>query len=159
MPTYTVNGLDSNMVRGLIAELKKERAGIKRKTNTICERLATMAAVRASLEFARSPYNGTNDVRVMVSPIKGGWRVRASGNAVLFIEYGAGARYGYGHPEPLDYGPGTYPSTTGNWDNPKGWWYAHGKHTYGNPPAAAMYHAEQDVKREIRNVANEVFNE
>lgn len=155
--TIRINGLDSESVRNAIAEMKDFKSSYDEKMHLVCERLASLGAVRASLEFSRAPYSGTNDVSVTAEPFENGWRVRASGDAVLFIEYGAGATYGYGHPDPQGYGPGTYPSTKGHWDNPKGWWYARGQHTYGNPPAAAMYHAEQDIKREIERVVSEVF--
>lgn len=156
--TIRMNGLDRHSVRNAINQLKEFQTDYDTKMQTVCEQLATMGAVRASLEFARAPYSGTNDVSVTAEPFGNGWRVRASGNAVLFIEFGSGATYGYGHPEPQGYGPGTYPGK-GHWNDPKGWWYGHGKHTYGNPPAAAMYHAEQDIRAEIERVVSEVFGQ
>lgn len=153
----SINGMSSDSVRRAIEKLDTLRTDMSDKMNTVCERLATLGAVRASLEFARAPYNGDNDVTVTAEPFGDGWRVRASGEAVLFIEFGAGATYGYGHPDPQGYGPGTYPSNKGHWNDPNGWWYARNQHTYGNPPAAAMYHAEQDIRREIERVVSEVF--
>ncbi len=155
--TINVNGLDRHSVRNAITRLKELQSDYDSKMQEVCEQLATMGAVRASLEFARAPYSGINDVSVTAEPFGNGWRVRASGNAVLFIEFGSGVKMGYGHPEPQGYGPGTYPSDKGNWNKPNGWWYAHGKHTFGNPPAAAMYHAEQDIRAEIERVVSEVF--
>lgn len=131
-------------------------ADLIEKANTVCERLATIGAVRASLDFSRAIYNGTNDVAVTVEPIDNGYAIHARGNAVLFIEFGSGASYGYGHPEPEGYGPGTYPGK-GHWDDPNGWWYGNHEHSYGNPPAAAMYHAKQDVSQEVQRIADEVF--
>lgn len=153
------NGLNSASVRRVVTKLSKTRTSYDAKMQTVCERLATLGAVRASLEFSRAPYSGENDVAVTAEPYGSGWRVRASGEAVLFIEFGAGVTYGYGHPDPQGYGPGTYPSTKGHWDDPNGWWYAHGRHTYGNPPAAAMYHAEQDIRASIERVVSEVFGQ
>lgn len=158
MATFSANGLDSGSVKEMLSELKKYRTQTKRSVKKIAERLATMGAVRASLEFARAPYNGTNDVSISVRSVKDGWLLRASGQSVLFIEYGSGVTYGYGHPEPMGYGPGTYNPSSPKWNDPNGWWYAHGKHTYGNPPAAAMYHAEQDIRREMQTAANEVLD-
>ena len=54
-------------------------------------------------------------------------------------------------------GPGTYPGK-GNWDNEKGWWFGHGKHSYGNPPAMAMYEAVQTMTEELTRIAREVFS-
>lgn len=155
--TIRINGLDRHSVRNAITELKKFQADFDSKMNQVCERLAHIGEVRASAMFSNAAYDGTNDVSVRAEQYGTGWRVVASGNAVLFIEFGSGVKMGYGHPNPQGYGPGTYPSDKGNWNKPNGWWYAHGKHTFGNPPAAAMYYAEQDIRAEIERVVSEVF--
>lgn len=146
-------------------ELEAYLADLQDKADQVCERLANIGAERATVGFSEAFYQGTNDVQVMVEPIQNGYRVRASGNAVLFIEFGAGVTYGYGHPEPNGNVPGSYPGK-GHWDDPHGWWFpsagAEGAdrytHTYGNPPSAAMYKAQQECIRNIERVVNEVFN-
>jgi hypothetical protein len=89
--------------------------------------------------------------------------VVATGDAVLFIEFGAGYLMGYGHPEPMGYGPGTYPGK-GHWDDPKGWYLPKAvqeatgkKKSFGNPPAAAMYNTVKDLEERIAEIASEVF--
>lgn len=154
--TVDVNIFDYASVSRAQRRLDEYFADLIEKANTVCERLATIGAVRASLDFSRAIYNGTNDVAVTVEPIDNGYAIHATGNAVLFIEFGSGASYGYGHPEPEGYGPGTYPGK-GHWDDPNGWWYGNHEHSYGNPPAAAMYHAKQDVLQEVQRIADEVF--
>ena len=154
--TVDVNVFDYASVSKAQRRLDEYFADLIEKANTVCERLATIGAVRASLDFSRAIYNGTNDVAVTVEPISNGYAIHATGNAVLFIEFGSGASYGYGHPEPEGYGPGTYPGK-GHWDDPNGWWYGNHEHSYGNPPAAAMYHAKQDVLQEVQRIADEVF--
>lgn len=154
--TVDVNVFDYASVSRATRRLDEYYADLIEKANTVCERLATIGAVRASLDFSRAIYNGTNDVDVTVEPIDNGYAIHATGNAVLFIEFGSGASYGYGHPEPEGYGPGTYPGK-GHWDDPNGWWYGNHEHSYGNPPAAAMYHAKQDVLQEVQRIADEVF--
>ena len=154
--TVDVNIFDYASVSRATRRLDEYFADLIEKANTVCERLASMGAVRASLDFSRAIYNGTNDVEVTVEPIDNGYAIHARGNAVLFIEFGSGASYGYGHPEPEGYGPGTYPGK-GHWDDQNGWWYGNHEHSYGNPPAAAMYHAQQDVLREVQRIADEVF--
>ena len=155
--TVDVNIFDYASVSRAQRRLDEYVADLIEKANTVCERLATIGAVRASLDFSRAIYNGTNDVEVTVEPIDNGYAIHARGNTVLFIEFGSGASYGYGHPEPEGYGPGTYPGK-GHWDDPNGWWYGNHEHSYGNPPAAAMYHAKQDVLQEVQRIADEVFN-
>lgn len=152
-----VNAFDYSSVSRAQRRLDEYFADLIEKANTVCERLATIGAVRASLDFSRAIYNGTNDVAVTVEPIDNGYAIHATGNAVLFIEFGSGATYGYGHPEPEGYGPGTYPGK-GHWDDPNGWWYGNHEHSYGNPPAQAMYNAKRDIQAEVQRIADEVFN-
>ncbi len=155
--TVDVNIFDYASVSRAQRRLDEYFADLIEKANTVCERLATIGAVRASLDFSRAIYNGTNDVAVTVEPIDNGYAIHATGNAVLFIEFGSGASYGYGHPEPEGYGPGTYPGK-GHWDDPNGWWYGNHEHSYGNPPAQAMYNAKRDIQAEVQRIADEVFN-
>lgn len=155
--TVDVNVFDYASVSRAQRRLDEYFADLIEKANTVCERLASMGAVRASLDFARAIYNGTNDVAVSVEPIENGYAIHARGDAVLFIEFGSGASYGYGHPEPEGYGPGTYPGK-GHWNDPNGWWYGNHEHSYGNPPAQAMYNAKRDIQAEVQRIADEVFN-
>lgn len=155
--TVDVNVFDYASVSRAQRRLDEYFADLIEKANTVCERLATIGAVRASLDFSRAIYNGTNDVSVSVEPIENGYAIHARGNAVLFIEFGSGASYGYGHPEPEGYGPGTYPGK-GHWNDPNGWWYGNHQHSYGNPPAQAMYNAKRDIQAEVQRIADEVFN-
>ena len=154
--TVDVNIFDYASVSRATRSLEEYAADLIEKANTVCERLASMGAVRASLDFSRAIYNGTNDVAVTVEPIDNGYAIHATGNAVLFIEFGSGASYGYGHPEPEGYGPGTYPGK-GHWDDPNGWWYGNHEHSYGNPPAQAMYNAKREIQAEVQRIADEVF--
>ena len=154
--TVDVNVFDYASVSRAKRRVDEYTADLIEKANTVCERLATIGAVRASLDFSRAIYNGTNDVEVTVEPIDNGYAIHARGNAVLFIEFGSGASYGYGHPEPEGYGPGTYPGK-GHWDDPNGWWYGNHEHSYGNPPAQAMYNAKRDIQAEVQRIADEVF--
>ncbi len=162
----TVNVFDPRDMQIATDEIAEYLSDLQEKGNQICERLASIGALRASIGFSSAIYTGVNDVSISVEPISNGWAIHARGNAVLFIEFGAGATLGYGHPEAKaeGYGPGTYnpdyPTPENpNWRNPKGWWYGKGQHTYGNPPAAAMYYAKEEVIRNIEQVAREVFGE
>lgn len=156
---FQINGLDSESVRGALTELKRYQSDVDRKMQRVCEKLAHIGQATASVGFSNAIYDGTNDVSVVAEPFGNGWRVHASGQATLFIEFGSGT-IGYGHPQPQEYGPGTWSDGANgkhHWQDPNGWYYAHGKKSWGNPPAMAMYRAEQDIKREIERVVSEVF--
>lgn len=132
------------------------------KARELAERLAALGATVASIRFSRAVYTGKKDVEVTVEALPNGYKVKADGESVLFIEFGAGVTYGYGHPEAgeFDMGPGTYPDGKGHWNDPKGWYLpksAGGGHTFGNPPAMPMYEARKAIEQELPRIVKEVF--
>lgn len=153
----SIDIFDSASINEAVDRLNKYAKDLPQRLDEICEKLAKLGELRASLDFAKVHYDSGSDVSVSVEKIENGSRVLATGESVLFIEYGAGATYGYGHPEPNGYGPGTYPGK-GHWNDPNGWYYKHGKKSYGNPPAAAMYNAKMDIQQSIDSVADEVLS-
>lgn len=155
-----VDPLDKSSLKDAIRELKEYKQWIMRKETELRIRLATLGASVASIQFSRAIYNGTNDVTVRVDDTGSVAVIYADGSAVAFIEFGSGAKYGYGHPDAarLGTGPGTYPDGKGHWDDPRGWWYGHGKHSYGNPPAMAMYEAREQIVEQFTEIARQVFS-
>lgn len=146
----------------MIYILENFQKSLQKKADEVCLKLASIGATAASVGFSSAIYTGENDTEVIVEPVRGGYRVKAFGRAVLFIEFGSGIRYGNGHPEAQEFGmgAGTYPGGKGHWDSPNGWWIPRehgGGHTYGNPPAAAMYEAKKRTEEMIRSVVSEVF--
>ena len=138
------------------------RAWQEQKAAELLDRLAMLGASTASIRFARATYTGLKDATVTVEPIAKRYVVKAEGESVLFLEFGSGIRYGEGHPESAEYGmgPGTYPDGKGHWDDPKGWYLPKDKgggHTYGNPPAMAMYEARKTIEQELIRIVKEVF--
>lgn len=154
--------LSTSGIERLERELEEYRAWQQEKAQLLAERLAMLGATVASIRFARAAYTGTKDAVVTAEPTENGYVVRADGESVLFIEFGSGVRYGDGHPENAEFGmgPGTYPDGKGHWDDPRGWWIpksAGGGHTYGNPPAMAMYDARKTIMQELPRIIKEVF--
>lgn len=166
--------LSPDSIDKAIAELERYKNDLKRKCNTLARRLAEMGALKASMIYSTAVYDGTNDITISVVRRGKGYVIKANGQSVLFVEFGAGVTYGYGHPmaSELGYGAGTYPGK-GHWNNPQGWWYPTDNagdsvkvskksgqayaHTYGNPPNMAMYNTAKDLRDEIERVAREVF--
>lgn len=151
--------LDNKSISNAIKELRQYSLWVGRKEAELRERLAMLGATVASIQFSRAIYNGSNDVTVRVDNTGSVAVIYAEGESVAFIEFGSGAKYGYGHPQAAEFGvgPGTYPEGKGHWDDPKGWWYGHNQHSYGNPPAQAMYSAVQEMTAQITIIAREVF--
>lgn len=97
----------------------------------------------------------------------------AKSQAILFFEFGAGAKYGEGHPwdDALDMGPGTYPGN-GHWDDPNGWWFPTSDprlirrvdksgqgwgHSYGNKPHMPFYKADKEMRDKLLEIAKAVL--
>ena len=154
-----IDGLSVAAIAAAEQGLLEYAAWVERKSAELRSRLASLGATVASLRFSRAIYNGTNDVSVRVDDTGSKAVIYAEGESVAFIEFGAGATHGYGHPMASKFGvgPGTYPDGKGHWDDPNGWWYAHGEHTYGNPPAMAMVAARDAMVEELTTIAREVF--
>ena len=158
MPKRISIELSQQSISRGIREVQRYKAWVMRKEELLRMELATLGATVASIQFSRAIYNGSKDVSVRVDDTGTVAVIYAEGESVAFIEFGAGIKYGYGHPQAAEHGmgPGTYPGK-GNWDNEKGWWYGHGQHSYGNPPAMAMYDAVQKMTEELTRIAREVF--
>ncbi len=161
--SITVVNLDK-----VISQIENYRQGLQSKVNLLLERLSTLGAYRARIEFTNAMYAGNNDVQVSVETTSTGYKVVASGMAVLFIEFGTGI-INPEHPQSAEFGfmHGQY--GLGKGANEKGWVYVGEQgnagqpirdgvyRTYGNPPAKAMYYAGKDMKAEITRIAKEVF--
>jgi hypothetical protein len=151
--------LTNESIGAAVKEVRKYQKWVAKKEAELRSRLAMRGATVASIQFARAIYTGSNDVTVRVDNTGSVAVIYAEGEAVAFIEFGAGATYGYGHPQAGEFGvgPGTYPDGKGHWDNPKGWWFGSGQHTYGSPPSMAMYRAVQEIAENVTEIAREVF--
>lgn len=157
-----IDGLSQENIKNALKEVRKYKAWVLEKEAELRTRLATLGATVASIQFSRAIYNGTNDVSVRVDNTGSVAVIYAEGESVAFIEFGSGAKYGSGHPQAgeFGFGPGTYsdgPDGKGHWDSEKGWWFGHGQHSYGNPPAMAMYKAVEAMTEQITMIAKEVF--
>lgn len=160
--TIRINGISEATIDAAVQELNRYAEWVKQKESELITKLAERGKTVASVKFAGAKYDGTNDVSVRVDSTGSVAVIYAEGSAVAFIEFGSGSAEGYGHPQAGEhgFGPGTWSdgdSGKGHWDNPNGWYYAHGKKSHGNPPAMAMYDAVQTMTAELMTIAREVF--
>jgi len=160
-----VNPLDVTSIDRAIGKLEDYAKSLDRKADELCMKLASMGATNVSLGFSRLLYVGDADVSVSVEKTgENEYSIIASGETVLIAEFGAGVKYGGGHPLNAEFGtgPGTYPGQK-NAMNPNGWWLPREKtggtptKSYGNAPTMAMYNTGKDLRKEILAVAKEVF--
>lgn len=151
--------------------LKMNVAGHKGEGKTssaidrVCKRLAEIGAttMKYTHDVTWSTYcadTGHNESVFTVKKIPEGYSVIAKGTEVLFIEFGAGVTYGSGHPlaNGITTGVNTYNPQSGHAMAKQGWWTPEGKHTYGNPPACGIVHAERDMRDAIKQIVEEEFS-
>ena len=154
-----MNGTIDDIIKGL--ENYKET--LKIKANALAKALAEAGCQAVTVTYAGTRYTGPRDEKVTVEELgEGKYAIVASGQTVLFVEFGAGVYLGGGHPNPMGYGPGTYPGK-GHWNDPHGWYLPKsvmgksGVHTYGNAPSAAMYHTAKSLRAMLEQAARGVF--
>ena len=167
-----IDVFNSASVDVAIKQLQDYQKRLGEKTEEVVKRLAEIGATKAQADFSNSQYDGNKDFQITVEKSDNGYVVRASGESVLFVEFGAGVTKGGGHPQAAEFGmgPGTWPDPHyhkyngqlyANWENPSGWYLpksAGGGHTMGNAPAMPMYNAEQEIKSNIEQIVREVFS-
>ncbi len=158
-----VLSLDEKSINNAIKELNAYKKWVEEKTKQLCERLALIGAQEASVRFTTAMYDGDNDVEVEVGPTENGWVITAKGEAVAFLEFGAGVYHNSSEPYPNPrpegiVGIGEYGKGMGK---RQAWgFYDNGELviTRGNPAVMGMWYATQEMEREVLRIAREVFN-
>ena len=156
-----VTGLDE-----VIEKLKNYQKSLEVKKRLFMERLAEIGINTADAVYATALYDGTKEI----DPVKFTWldenrlSLFVGGKSVLFVEFGSGPEGGDndGYAASHGFGPGTWSDNPakggkGHWQQPGGWYYAHGQKSTGNPPARAMWTASKTMREEIASIAREVF--
>ena len=156
-----IDPFDPASIKAAAAQIRQYENDLKKKEREFVKRLGEVGVTVASVRFTGAVYDGTNDVKVVLTQHGHGATVTASGQAVMFIEFGSGV-IGAGHELAAEhgYGPGTWsdgPQGKGHWQDPNGWYYAHGKKSKGNPPARAMLEARDEMVRQVTEIAREVW--
>ena len=165
--------LNPQSIDDAIRKLESYASNLERKAQTLCERLGAMGYEIASSGFGSAQYDGTNDVSVELINDDSKLLIKASGETVMFIEFGTGV-HNAEHPMQGDIpgivGHGQYGHGFGrleSWRYPK----AHGygtngvddpRHpgyviTHGNPANMPMYNAKQEIRTQVISIAKEVF--
>lgn len=158
---------DIEYLKGMYGDVGK---ALKTMTDELCRRLAYMGQEIARVYFFEALYDGINDADVTVEKRDNGYAVVANGNAVLFIEFGAGVHYPDSHPEPHGMAHGTYGKGLGQND----YWYYTGMpgnaggelakgrsnttRTHGNPANMPMYKTVKDLEGEVERMIKETFD-
>ena len=156
-------GLSEEGINRAIKELKQYKQKFLEKEKRLLEGLAEIGIKEASVRFTTAMYDGTNDVSVKLDETKNGYVIVAEGEAVAFIEFGAGVYHNtsepYPNPRPQGVvGIGEYGKGHGK---QKAWGYIDENDevviTRGNPAAMPMWYASEEIKNSVLRIAKEVF--
>lgn len=168
--------LSTDSIDKALREINEYRAWLNKKSLELSEALARLGCDEAKVSFARARYDGTNDVSVTYSADGNGYVVKAAGNAVCFIEFGAGVYHNgedsYPGERPTGVvGIGEYGKGNGKRNN----WIYYGKpgthgqiigeskdgrkriRTWGNPASAPMYWATEEIRSGLESEARRIF--
>lgn len=153
---------------------------ILRIKNAVEEYLFENGVQQATLRFGNAIYAGDKgQVSITAEKVDETVIIRASGEKVLFIEFGAGIRYESPHMEDYGFWAGMYGEGRGN--NPGGWFYKGTEtandpedtemkinrkgeydfgvmHTYGSPANAFMYETEKELIDGIVDIVRRELN-
>ena len=165
--------------RELISHFTRYQNTFEQKMHDFAETLAGYGIFIAKAEFRAADYSGTNDAEVSDAPV---WvddhtlQIVASGESVMFIEFGAGAFYPDDHPAASANGairgayghgrganpPWIYRGEKGvsdaepvldkNGNERDGLWW-----TRGNPANKPMWNSAEEMRKNILDVARAVF--
>ena len=164
--------LNPESIDDAIRQLQDYANSLDRKVAELKQRLGAEGYLIAETEFGSAIYDGTNDVSVELLDEDNKLVIRASGETVMFIEFGTGVTFQTYHPKRDEIGigdVGTYGHGLGKLNG--GWRYkgepgTYGEvdpkhpgyiHTYGNPANMPMYNASKDMRERVLQIAQEVF--
>lgn len=150
-------------VNKAIQELQDWKDWLLQKTEELLKALAEEGVDIASVHFASAQYDGDSDVvTYMEERDEHTVAVVGIGKTVLMLEFGSGVKYSDNHPE--EGAPNTRRGSwsegefgKGHWADPKGWFYAHGMRSYGNPANKCMYRTKSDLANRFEQIARRVF--
>ena len=156
-------GLDVVSIDSAIKELKAYRDSLDGKKDKLLEELANIGVREASVRFTTAMYDGVNDSSVTLEVINDGYAIVAEGQAVAFIEFGAGVYHNSGEPYPDprpegivkigEYGKGHGKRQAWGFKDESGELVI----THGNPAAMPMWYAGEEMQSKIQKIVLEVF--
>ena len=147
--------------KSLFSRLDKLKDAIQYEVPNAIAKDVSDQTTRAMTGFAMAEYDGINDVTVSMETGNNVWRIVASGESVLFIEYGSGITY----PHTSEFGnysaytPTSWSATHGKWlVEPKvskygGKWPIQGWKGYwtkGNKSANVMYDTKKALQSSLK---------
>ncbi len=154
--------LNAKDIQNAIKQANTYTTYIQPKIDKVISILAERGVKVAQQEFNRAIYDGDNDVVVTTVKNNDGISIVAKGQAVAFIEFGAGVTYAapYAGNKPENVADiGTYGKGRGKQQS---WGYYDDNEnvviTKGNPPNMCLYQTAVALNDMVSSVIREVFN-
>ena len=162
-----INPFDKKSIDSALKMVQQYKRDFEKKEQEFCRRLAELGVRLANGEYSVADPEGEHAITVYLEKTDKGYRVKAEGSTIGFLEFGTGIR----HKEWVDnnnvggtpYTPPPHGSYgKGHGKQPYGWWfnseeYGVTMHTYGNPPAEAMLVARDAMVARVVQIAREVW--
>jgi hypothetical protein len=163
MPKVIRMRLSASSIGDAVRELKAYRDSLEQREKQFLEELANIGVHEASVRFTTAMYDGMNDSEVTLETIEHGYRIVAKGQAVAFIEFGAGVYHNSSEPYPKprpdgivgigEYGHGRGKQSAWGFRDESGELVI----TRGNPAAMPMWYASEEMRNSILKIARRVF--
>lgn len=149
--------LDPQSIQSAINEIKARQKWFENKLDEFARRVAEKGCSIATANYRSN--DGT--VVVSVEPYGKGYVIRASGEDVCFLEFGAGVSTNSGHPYadkmPFEVRPGSWSEEHAQHYSKHKYWYYDKKKYYGITPTMAMYRTQWQLQYDVYQIAREVF--
>lgn len=149
--------LSKTSIQKAINELERTKKRLMKKLKIVAERLAQEGARAAEAAYG-SP------VAVSVEEIEDGYAILASGDAVVFLEFGAGDATDSGHPYAKALAPEGVAVVRGSWSREhanqyatQGWWLFGGIRMTEVIPRRGLLMASQEMSQVADRICREVF--
>lgn len=173
MKPIQINALSLTSIEKAIADIEAFKKKLKRLEEELPKVLAEFGKDFAQAEYNNAWYDVLWDgeptsanISVTTEPVEHGFRVRADGAEVCFVEFGAGVFfekaglvYKGERPPEID-GIGEYGYGLGKNDL---WSFEDSKKnrqvTYGTPPSNTMYYTGEEIRRRVEETARRILND
>lgn len=155
MKKIILDPLDPKSIESAIKQLEEHITQRKQLMDVYIRRLAEVGA-----EAARRTYGSS--VTVDAHKIDKGWEIRADGERVVFLEFGAGAwtkSHELAGPLPITIEPGSWSMTEGKrtWQNVIDGKVSPENYRYNLTPHPGMWEAYKAIEAAQERIAEEVF--
>ena len=156
--------LSKKSIQAAIREIEAYKRSIDQKTKLFIEKMAEAGynVADATLMAVSEEEKGSTVIQSPQWESDNCMVIKMSGDKFLFVEFGAGIAFSNPqNPKAQDMGMGlgTYPGQTHAYQE-EGWWYREDgvlKKSRGNAPYMPMYKAGVEIRRQVENIAREVF--